>query len=320
MTGGTGGGGKGRPDAILIAGPTASGKSALALALAERLGGEIVNADAMQSYREARVLSARPSAEEEARVRHHLYGYLSAREERAVAAWLERAREAAKGARERGRIPIVVGGAGLYIECFDAGIAVIPAVPEAVRVEVRERVEREGAPACHAALKRVDPALAARIAPADKQRIARGLEVWEASGKPLSVWQEEAREAQRASARERRHARLVLAPERALLYARAEARFAAMLEGGALDEVTALRDSRGDVPRPLLALHGVAPLLSHLRGECSLDAAAAAAKQQTRNYAKRQTTWARRRMSDWEVLEGFGDAAAVRERALALFA
>lgn len=320
MTGGAGGGWGGRPDAVLIAGPTASGKSALALALAERLGGEIVNADAMQSYREVRVLSARPSAEEEARVRHHLYGYLSAHEERAVAAWLERARGAAAEARERGRIPIVVGGAGLYIECFDAGIAAIPVVPDAVRAAVRERVERDGAPACHEALMRVDPALAARVAPADRQRIARGLEVWEASGKPLSVWQAEAREAQRASSLGRRHARLALAPERTLLYARCEARFDAMLGAGALDEVAALRDSHGDVPRPLLALHGVAPLLAHLRGECVLEEAAAAAKQQTRNYAKRQTTWARRRMSDWDVLPGFGDAAAIRERALSLCA
>ena len=305
---------KNSANSILIAGATASGKSALALALAESLGGEIINADAMQSYRELRILSARPSTTEEARLPHHLYGYLGSDDDSSVAAWMEQAEDIAQACLQRGRIPILVGGASLYITCFDQGLARIPPIPTELRRSVRERIESEGVDACYRELQRVDPALAERIASTDRQRISRGLEVFAATEKPLSLWQEESRSAAKPSGA---RLRLLLEPERAYLYQRCEKRFDAMIEQGALEEVAALQDGRGDIATALRRIHGVAPLHEYLLGKISLDEAIIAAKQQTRNYAKRQTTWARHRLSSWHRL-GEGDSETSLAAALSL--
>ena len=298
-------------EGILIAGPTASGKSALAMALAEQFGGEIINADVMQSYREVRILSARPSPGDEERIPHHLYGYQNAQDDTSVADWMEAALTVITACKAAERIPVVVGGASLYITCFDQGLAQIPPVPSGIRASVRERIESEGVDVCYAMLEKVDPRLAGRIAPNDKQRIARGLEVFEATGKPLTDWQEETHSEPPA----RNYLRLLLEPERALVYQRCERRFDAMMSEGALEEVDSLRDARGDIHPALKRIHGVAPLLSHLRGEITLAKAVSAAKQHTRNYAKRQTTWARHRLGGWHRL-GTGDSPETVGKAL----
>ena len=298
-------------EGILIAGPTASGKSALAMALAEQIGGGIINADVMQSYREVRILSARPSPGDEKRIPHHLYGYQNAQDDVSVADWLETALAAVTACKVAERVPVVVGGASLYITCFDQGLAQIPPIPPGIRASVRKRIESEGVDVCYAMLEKADPRLAKRIAPKDKQRIARGLEVFEATGKPLTGWQEETHNEPPA----RNYLRLLLEPERALVYQRCEQRFDAMMSEGALEEVIGLRDARGDIHPALKRIHGVTPLLSHLRGEIPLAKAISAAKQHTRNYAKRQTTWARHRLDGWHRL-GAGDSRETIGKAL----
>lgn len=300
-------------DGILIAGPTASGKSTLALALAERVEGEIINADVMQSYREIRILSARPSHDEEKHTPHHLYGYRSAQDEISVADWLSDAASIATSCRNTGRIPIVVGGASLYITCFDQGLAEIPPIPSDIRSSIRRRIESEGTDACHAMLEKVDPKLARRIALGDKQRIARGLEVFEATNRPLTDWQKEAH----SESPSQNYLRLLLDPGRALIYQRCEQRFDVMMSRGALNEVDGLRDAHGDIHPSLKHIHGVAPLLSHLRGEIPLEEAISLAKQHTRNYAKRQTTWARHRFGEWRRL-GVGDSRESIDKALSM--
>lgn len=298
-------------EGILIAGPTASGKSTLAMALAEQFDGEIINADVMQSYREVRILSARPSFDDEERVPHHLYGYRNALDDVSVANWMEAASTVITACKKAERIPVLVGGASLYITCFDQGLAQIPPIPSDIRASVRERIESEGVDVCHAMLEKTDPRLAQRIAPNDRQRIARGLEVFEATGKPLTDWQEETH----SEPSSRNYLRLLLDPERALVYQRCEQRFDVMMSEGALEEVDGLRNARGDIHPALKHIHGVAPLLSHLYGEIPLTEAVSAAKQHTRNYAKRQTTWARHRLGGWHRL-GVGDSKETIGKAL----
>ena len=273
------------------------------MALAEQIGGGIINADVMQSYREVRILSARPSPDDEERIPHHLYGYRNAQDDVSVANWMEAALTVITACKKAGRIPVVVGGASLYITCFDQGLAQIPPVPSDIRASVRERIKNEGVDVCYAMLEKADPRLAQRIAPNDKQRIARGLEVFEATGKPLTDWQKETH----SEPPSRNYLRLLLDPERALVYHRCEQRFDTMMSKGALEEVDGLRDAQGDIHPALKHIHGVAPLLSHLRGEIALAEAISAAKQHTRNYAKRQTTWARHRLGAWHRL-GAGDS------------
>lgn len=305
---------QGKVDGILIAGPTASGKSALALALADRIGGAIINADAMQSFREVRILSARPSQAEEKRVSHHLYGYLSAQDDSSVASWMTKAKAIAEACSKAGRIPILVGGASLYITCFDRGMAYIPPTPPEIRQAVRKRMASKGLLGCYQELQRVDPDLSQRIAASDRQRICRGLEVWEATAKPLSLWQEEDRRRQPPPT-SGGYVHLLLAPERTHLYQCCENRFDDMMEHGALDEVASLRDAGEEIPSSLRRIHGVSPLESYLRKECSLSRAVALAKQHTRNYAKRQTTWARHRLGEWHRLDGI-DGEERLEKAL----
>ena len=222
----------GRPVAVLIAGPTASGKSALALELAEALGGTIINADSCQVYRDLRIISARPSAEEEAKVPHRLYGMRPAADPSSVADWLADAAAALAETFAAGRVPVVVGGTGLYLQALTEGLARVPAIPEAIRQFWRERALTHGAEALHADLMRRDPLMAERLRPSDAQRIARALEVIEATGRSLADWQADPPSTPVLEAA--RCLRLVIEPERSVLHQRIDRRFHLMIEAGAL--------------------------------------------------------------------------------------
>jgi tRNA dimethylallyltransferase len=287
----------------LIAGPTASGKSALALSLAQAVGGEIVNADSMQLYRDLSLLTARPSAEEEARVPHHLYGVADAADGWSVGRWLAATTETLAGIAARGRIPVLVGGTGLYFRALTQGLADIPPVPEAVRRAVEQRFNGEGEGAFRSALRALDAEAEARISPGDRQRLVRATAVAEATGRALSHWQAESSPALAPSD----FSALVLEPPRDALYARCDARLLAMVEAGALDEVRALLARGLDPALPLMKAVGLRELGRHLAGDLSLDEAIAAARQETRRYAKRQSTWFRNQTPDWPRVEGFGE-------------
>jgi tRNA dimethylallyltransferase len=295
--------------ALLIAGPTASGKSAVALALAERFGGTIVNADAMQVYADLRVLTARPSAAEEARAPHLLFGEIDAAENFSAGRWLARAHEIVAAARDRAGPLIFVGGAGLYFRALTEGLSDIPRVPEDVRTAVRAEAEGQATPSLHAALAARDAATAQRLRPSDRQRVLRALEVVAATGRPLVEFHG-AREAPALTAGA--WTGLFLAPERAALNARIESRFDEMLREGALDEVAALAARKLDPALPAMRAHGVPHLIAHLEGRLSLDEARALAVRDTRRYAKRQFTWARHQMPDfaWVAPEGAEAAGA----------
>ncbi|WP_135210949.1 tRNA (adenosine(37)-N6)-dimethylallyltransferase MiaA [Vitreimonas flagellata] len=281
--------------ALLIMGPTASGKSALALALAERIGGEIVNADSMQVYADFRVLTARPSREEEAQAPHHLYGHVDAARLYSTGRWLEDALAAVADIRARGRTPILVGGTGLYFRALTQGLADIPAADEDTRAALRERVALEGAPALHAELAARDAMTAARLEPNDAPRILRALEVLETTGESISVLQANTKP---ALSREE-WVGLALTPDREALYSAINTRFDKMLEQGALDEVRAFAARGLDPALPATKAHGAPALSAHLSGELTLVEAADIGKRDTRRYAKRQFTWIGGQMPDW---------------------
>lgn len=282
---------------VLIAGPTASGKSAAALALAQATGGEIVNADAMQVYRDLLILTARPGPADAAAAPHHLFGHVDAAERYSTGRWARAARAAIADITGRGRTAIVVGGTGLYFRALEGGLAEIPEIPETVRADVAARLAALGPAAFRAELLAVDPGMAA-LDPADRQRHIRAFEVFAATGKPLSAWQAEGRgEGVLASAR------LIIEPPRAALYARIEQRFDAMMAAGALDEARGLAARRLDPALPAMKAVGAAELMAHLRGEISLPDAVALAKQNSRRLAKRQMTWFRRQAPDWASVE-----------------
>src|SRR5450631_2626112 len=283
-----------KPAVILIAGPTASGKSALALA--EKIGGTIVNADSMQVYRDLRTITARPSAQEEARVPHRLYGHVDAGENYSVGRWCRDVGEALNEIAAQGRVPILVGGTGLYFKALTTGLAAVPPIPAEIRGQVRARMASEGAAALHGELASLDPVTAQRLMVNDRSRIARALEVVLATGRSLTDWHREGMPALVDSARA---AKIFLTCERKQLVARIETRFAAMLAAGALDDVRALERRQLDPLLPAMKAHGVPWLIRHLNGEISLDEAAAGAVMDTRRYAKRQLTWFRNQMKDW---------------------
>lgn len=280
--------------AILIAGPTASGKSALGLAVAQRYGGEIVNADSMQVYRALRVLTARPSAGDEQVVPHHLYGVLEGDEACSAGKWSRMALEIIRGIEARGRVPVILGGTGLYFRALTEGLSPIPPVPDDVRQAVRAEVAEAGDNA-HALLVEADPDLAAVIRPTDKQRIARGIEVARGTPKPLSQWHKEPPNPLLTG----NLAKIVLAPDRDWLRARCDKRFELMLEQGALDEVRALAGEGLDASLPLMKALGLRPLADYVSGKIELSEAIAKGQAETRAYAKRQETWFRTQMIAW---------------------
>jgi len=272
----------------VIAGPTASGKSMLALELAHRLGGTVINADSQQTYRDLRILTARPDAAVEAQAPHRLYGYLDAADRCSVAGWRVRALDEIAASIGAGRLPIVVGGTGLYLRALERGLAPVPAIADAVRQEALELYRHLGGIGFHAELARLDPAGAQRLFPGDRQRLVRAYEVVRASGMPLAVWQR-----CRHPSSPYRFATILSMPPRESLYAACDARFVRMLEAGALGEVAALARRGLDPDLPAMKAVGVPELLRHLAGEMALDAAVTAAQRATRRYAKRQMTWFR---------------------------
>jgi tRNA dimethylallyltransferase len=280
----------------LIAGPTASGKSALALALAERVGGVIINVDSMQVYRDLRIITARPSPEDEARAPHRLYGHVDAVENYSVGRWCLDVRTALAEAREKNLLPILVGGTGLYFKALTQGLSAVPPTPVEIRTVVRARLDAEGATTLHAELARRDPAMAKRLRPSDRMRVARAVEVLEATGRSLADWH---RDGLQAILDPARAVMIFLNPDRADLHRRIADRFDAMLAAGALDEVRALVARGLDPMLPAMKAHGVPWLRRHLAGEITLAAAAEAAKLDTRRYTKRQVTWFRHQMPAW---------------------
>jgi tRNA dimethylallyltransferase len=283
--------------AVLIAGPTASGKSALALELAEAAGGIVINADSMQVYRDLRIITARPSRDEEARVPHRLYGHVDAAVNCSAGHWVTDAAVALAEAREQNRLAIFTGGSGLYFKTLTRGLSAVPAVPPEIRESVRARLERNGVEALHAELAQRDPASAERLKPRDRTRIARALEVVEATGRSLTDWHRDGVPPLLPSGQ---FSAVFLAPERDALYARIDARFEAMLAAGALDEVAQLGARHLDPLLPAMKAHGVPALLSHLKGEITLQQAAETGRADTRHYAKRQFTWFRHQLSEFE--------------------
>jgi len=282
---------------VLIAGPTASGKSALALGLAEQLGGIVINTDSMQVYADLQVLTARPTFDEEARVPHRLYGHVDAAVNYSAGSFIGDAAAALAEARALGRLPIFIGGTGLYFKALTRGLSAVPPIPAEVRENVRARLERDGVEALHAELVRRDPVTAARLKPRDRTRIARALEVVVATGRALTDWHSEGQPPLLAPGEFRA---LFLAPEREALYARIDARFGAMLQAGALDEVERLAARRLDPLLPAMKAHGVPPLMKYLKGEISLAEAAEIGRADTRHYAKRQFTWFRHQLPEFE--------------------
>jgi tRNA dimethylallyltransferase len=286
-------------EAILIAGPTASGKSALALAIAERYGGVIVNADSMQVYRDLRIITARPTQEDEARAPHQLYGRVDAADNYSVGRWLRDVSAVLDEVRRARAMAILVGGTGLYFKALTEGLSEMPPVPESVRLEIRGRAEGRPAPVLHAELARADPATAAMLRPTDRQRILRALEVLAATGRSLISFQGE-RSAPLVDPN--RALKLFLAPDRAKSRAAIDGRFDLMMAAGALDEVRALAKRRLDPALPAMRAHGVPGLIACLEGRMSLENAIVKAKADTRAYAKRQATWFRNQMPGWETV------------------
>jgi tRNA dimethylallyltransferase len=274
--------------ALVIAGPTASGKSALALALAEAQKGVVINADSLQCYRDLRILTARPDAAAEVRAPHRLYGFLDAGERGSAGRWRELALAEIDRARAAGRLPIVVGGSGLYLRALTRGLAPIPEIPEAIREEVLALHRRLGNAAFREHLAELDPAAVERLAPGDTQRLLRAYEVVRSTGRPIGYWQ-----GQPHRPPPLRFRTILLMPPRRALYAAADARFAAMIAAGAFDEAAALAERRLDPGLPAMQAAGLPELLAHLQGALPRAAAIAAAQRATRRYAKRQITWFR---------------------------
>jgi tRNA dimethylallyltransferase len=286
-----------RPTAILLAGPTASGKSALALRMAEQLGGTIINADSMQVYRNLRIVTARPSPADTARVPHLLYGHVDAAENYSVGRWCVDAAAAIAEAERAGRLPILIGGTGLYFKALTHGLAAVPPIPASIRAAVRARLEAEGVAALHAELVRRDPSVAARLMPGDRSRITRALEVILATGRPLADWH---RDGMPPAVDAAGAVKIFLAVERGELYRRIDARFDAMLAARALEEVRDLAARGLDPSLPAMKAHGVPWLIRHLAGEITLAEAAEGGKRDTRRYTKRQATWFRHQLPEWD--------------------
>jgi len=283
--------------AVLIAGPTASGKSALALELAQRTGGMVINTDSMQVYRDLRVLTARPTPEDEAHASHRLYGHVDASINFSAGAWVADAARVLAEARAQNRLPIFAGGSGLYFKALTRGLSAVPPIPPDVRESVRARLDRDGVETLHAELARRDGISAERLKPRDRTRVARALEVVEATGRSLTDWH---REGLPPVLPPGEFTALFLSPEREALYARIDARFDAMMKAGALEEVERLAARNLDPLLPAMKAHGVPALIRYLAGELTLEEAAAIGRADTRHYAKRQFTWFRHQLPEFE--------------------
>ncbi len=282
--------------AILIHGPTASGKTLLSVALAKILKGEVINADSMQVYADLKLISARPTEEEMAEVPHHLFGHIPASERYSTGKWLEAAKKQITDVQRRGKVPIVIGGTGLYHLSLVDGLSRIPPVPEDIRLEVVDINKRGGSDALYARLLEVDAPTAERLGPGDTQRLSRALEVWLATGKSISSFQGKKT---RPALADENWLGIALTPPRARLYSRIDKRFEGMLMEGAMEEARGLMEQGLPEDLPAMKAHGIPWLMAYLRGEMKAEAAAEHAKRDTRRYAKRQFTWIGRQFPFW---------------------
>jgi tRNA dimethylallyltransferase len=282
--------------AVLICGPTASGKSALALELAREFGGVVINADSMQVYAELRVITNRPAPEDEALAPHRLYGVRPTARPYSAALFLGDVERELVEARREGRLPIIVGGTGLYFKALTEGLSDIPDIPEDIRARWRLAAQEQPPEALHAELARRDPLTAARLRPSDPQRIVRALEVLDATGRPLAEWQATKQPPLLPLAQT---FPLVVSLERGELYRRCDARFDAMLAAGAIEEARAMDALGLDPALPAMRAVGLPQLIAYCSGELTLDEAATRAKTNTRNYAKRQITWINHNFITW---------------------
>lgn len=289
---------------VIIIGPTASGKSSLALDLAGEFQGTVINADSMQVYRELRILTARPGAEDEAQAPHKVFGVLPASEACSAGRWLKMAAAEIETAWGESRLPLVVGGTGLYVKALTEGLAPVPEVPDAVNDEVRAHFDEIGGKAFKDELEKLDPKAAASLPAGDRQRLERFMAVVKATGRPLSEWQGEQSPGPAVNAR---FLTIQLLPEREDLYAAADARFDEMMNTGALEEVEALLALDLDPMLPAMKAVGVPELGRYLNGAMTLEDATAAAKQATRNFAKRQMTWLRNQVAADVIIEAAYD-------------
>ena len=295
--------------AVLIAGPTASGKSALGVKLAQMLDGVVINADSMQVYRDLRVITARPTPADEAEAPHRLYGHVDAAVNFSVGRYVADAVQVLHELRGQ-KMPIFVGGTGLYFKALTEGLSDMPPVPDEVREQVRRESEGLETPELHRLLSERDPETARTLRPSDRLRVQRALEIFAATGQPLVSFHGARQPGPLADVPV---VKLFLAPEREELRRRVDARFLAMMDQGALDEVRALGERNLDPMLPAMRAHGVPGLLAHLRGKISLDEAIAKGQGDTRRYAKRQFTWFRHQLPDWQWVEperGFEAAMA----------
>lgn len=273
---------------VVVAGPTASGKSMLAADIAEQFGGVVINADSMQVYRGIEMLSAAPDAALQERAPHRLYGILDPAEPCSVGGWRDRAIAEIRIAHDRGALPVVTGGTGMYLRALMRGLVRMPSIPDDIRTTIRHRMETEGSVALYEVLRERDPATAAMLEPGDRQRISRGLELLETTGRGLHAWQKEETNFLEDDIR---FFSVLLLPPREVLYRAVEARFDKMVSSGALDEVRQLAARGLDPALPVMKALGVPDLLRHIGGEIDRDAACRAASQATRRYVKRQFTW-----------------------------
>lgn len=296
-------------EAILITGPTAGGKSALALSLARQHNGVVINADSMQVYDTLRVLTARPSQEEMEEIPHHLYGHVPAVRSYSTGDWLRDVQALLPTLRAEGRVPVFVGGTGLYFKALAGGLSDMPEIPTEIREGLRQRLLDDGPEALHAELRACDPALAERLNPTDGHRIVRALEVFRATGKSISHFQQQSGPVIVDPARSRK---LVVLPNRAFLHDRINRRFDIMLATGAIEEVERLLTL--DPPSDATAMKaiGVAEIAAHLRGDMTHEMVIERGSALTRQYAKRQMTWFRNQMDEsWERFNPYGPAQSL---------
>jgi len=305
---------EGQVRAVLIAGPTASGKSALAIEIARRTGGTVVDADSMQVYADLRILTARPSEAEEAMVPHRLYGHVDGAVNYSAMRYAEDLAVLLDDLRARGSLPILVGGTGLYFKAVTEGFSAMPAVPESVRTAFRAHADGLDTAALHAELAACDPLMAERLRPTDRMRIMRALEIFRATGGSLASFQGER---QPGPLGEGGLLRLFVHPEREVVREQIDRRFETMIEAGALDEVARLKARALDPLLPIMRAHGVPGLIAHLDGEITLEEAIRRGQADTRAYAKRQVTWFRHQMAGWRAVAP-GEALDVAVGALAI--
>ncbi len=287
-------------DAILIAGPTASGKSAYAIKQAQKHNGIIINTDSMQIYRELRVLTARPSKEEEAEAPHALYGTIPGKIHYSVGHWVEDIKKILEDCKNKKRLPIFTGGTGLYFSALLKGLSPVPEIPEEIRNYWRQKAKRVNINELHETLKKRDPIMAQQLNEMDTQRITRALEVIDATDTSLAEWQ---KQQGTPLLKTENLEKYVIAPEREILYERCNSRFDTMVREGALEEVKALLNHNLDEALPIMRALGVKPFTQYLTHQISLDQAIEQSKQDTRRYAKRQMTWLRSNMITWKWLQ-----------------